>query len=232
MNQRPATTNQTLRTKRDKRQSRFAKINATWKQLRPDLRGADELREARLEFAEQVLGCGPIGSFSDLTIPELDRVIAAMMKSAQASLPGDRGQVTGDRVTRGNFGLSPVTSNLSPSVVHLASKEEVWAIEQVLGYLGWTEEGRRGFFQKNFRRPSAHMLKPRQAKSAISILLSIAASKDIKKREGENTKVSRGMMRAEMPALKKRIGIDAAARARGSRIEDRESRIEGSTGNI
>ena len=61
------------------------------------------------------------------------------------------------------------------------------------------------------------MLKPRQARSAITILLSIAASRDIKKRDGAETKVSRGMMRAEMPSLKARIGI-------GRR--DRELRIE------
>lgn len=205
-------------TKRDKRQSRFAKINATWKQLRPDLRTAEDLRQGRLEFAEAVLGCGPIGSFSDLTIPELDRVIAAMVRG-QLRLPtGDRGPQTefNQRLDRRPPGDGPAgpPSAVSGQVVHLASAEEVWAIEQVLNYLGWSEEGRRGFFQKNFRRPSAHMLKPRQAKSAISILLSIAASKDIKRREGENTKVSRGMMRAEMPALKRRIGIDRAALTR------------------
>jgi hypothetical protein len=209
---------QSAQSKKEARRARYAAINATWKQLRPDLRhSAVELREARLDYAAAVNGIAPIGSLADLTIHQLDRVIEAMKRDLQQ--PAWPVQSSEFSVQRSRF----ATRNSEPgtqdgAVVHLATEEEAWAVEQVLDYLGWSDEGRQGFLRKNFRRATPQMLTHRQAKSAITVLLTIAASRDIKKREGETAaaigpeaspiKVSRLMIRAEMPSLKKRIGID------------------------
>lgn len=214
-------------SKKEARRARYAAINATWKKMRPDLHhSAEELREARLEFAAQVLGIPPIGSLGDLTIPQLDRVIEAMKKSYQQPSLGVgiiAGSKAGLRLV-GSDVKSTACGVISPNpqfptpaeVIHLASDEQVWAIEQVLSYLqtvwGWSKEGCSGFLRKNYRRESAHMLSPRQAGGAMTILLTIAAKKEITRRLGNDVKVSRAMIRCEMPSLKQRIGIDRAAK--------------------
>ena len=51
------------------------------------------------------------------------------------------------------------------------------------------------------------MLSPQQAQSALMLLLNIAAARDIRSRGGV-TRVTRGMIRVEIPTLKARLGID------------------------
>lgn len=186
------------------RRKLLASINIIWKELRRDLHHSpSELREARLDFASAELKIPTIGSFSELTNYQLGKVLEAMQREkAQPRLAGCNVQT---------FQPAQQQANIQPSqadVTHLASDQQVWAIGRIFRYLGWSEKGREEFFKRNFRRNTPKMLTPKQAASAINILLGIAAARDIKARKGKQIKVSDGMKRAEIPALKYRIGID------------------------
>jgi hypothetical protein len=195
--------------RKEQRRKLLASINITWKELRNDLHNSPkELREARLDFASAELRIPPIGSFSELTSYQLGKVLEAMQREkTQPRLAGcnvQRIQPTSQASTSSPKGAAVVD--------HLASNEQTWAIGKILSYLRWGEKGREGFFQRNFRRNNQRMLTPKQAGSAIRILLGIAAARDIKARyaaKGIAIKVSEEMKRAELPALKYRIGIDA-----------------------
>ncbi|MEK6323589.1 MAG: hypothetical protein AABN33_18265 [Acidobacteriota bacterium] len=204
-------------------QRRMIAIIATWKKLRPDLaHDQEDLRASRLEFAASVLGIPPIDSLTELTAGQLGRVLDKLrevqgfgfrVQGSAGTVESSRVQGSAGTVESSRFNQKPRTRNPEPhgrrgaAVVHLASNSQVWAIEKILDYLGWSEGGRAGFFRKNFKGAPARMLKTRQANSAITILLTMAASRDIKARRGEETKVSREMATKEMPELKKRIGL-------------------------
>jgi hypothetical protein len=186
----------------------LAAINITWKEIRPDLGSADELREARLDFAATELRIPPIGSYSELSNSQLSKVLSAMQRErAQPSLAGcnvrriQPAQEVADQVSRGT----------PAEVVHLASLEQTWAINRVFKYLAWTETGCEAFLRRNFQRNNVRTLTPKQARSALTILLHIAASRDIKARaakERRSITVTKPMKLAEIPAIKRKLGID------------------------
>src|SRR5262245_33409733 len=78
-----------------KRHRMLGKIHIEFPKLRPDLRhSTEELREARLQFCEQVLGLRkPLASMRRLNDKQLGRVIEAMKTlrgrmTTQPALPG------------------------------------------------------------------------------------------------------------------------------------------------
>jgi hypothetical protein len=111
---------------------------------------------------------------------------------------------------------------------HLATTPQVEVIEKLFVYLGSSPSWIEKFLEGKFKRKSSRMLTPAQANSCTMILFNIAASRDIKqhlhwqRRTGEEDeiKVTREMIRQEIPALKRRLGIDQKAEVRGQRSED------------
>ncbi|HKQ06628.1 MAG TPA: hypothetical protein VJ464_15955 [Blastocatellia bacterium] len=192
---------------KERRRKMYAKISLDWKQMRPDLHhGSQEARDALHDFASAELRLPPIASLRELTIPQLKKLIEAMQREiAQPQIAGLNLTAFAVQVP-----ATQAAAQAAPGeVVHLCSNEQAWAIGRVFSYLGWTDAGREAFLKRNFRRTNQRMLTVRQAGSAIRILLNIAASGDIKLRKGKDFKVPAWMIRAEIPALKRRIGLEA-----------------------
>jgi len=203
------------RTKKDARAGTIAAIHITWKKLRPDLRhDKDELRESRLAFMSQVLK-REVTSSRDLTLRKLGKVLDAMRELERAPLlPG--ALLAPERRSEAVAGLG--------EVVHLATEFQVVALNKIFDHLRWSLEAIEGFLFKRFKTKSHRMLTPDQANKLTMILLTIAASRDIKNRT-KVERVSRAMVRAEIPALKRRLEIDQKP-ADDARPEDEDYQEE------
>jgi hypothetical protein len=142
----------------------------------------------------------PIASSRDLTDKQLGRVLDRMRElESQPELPGSQ---TIHAVAGPSAGLSE-----EAEIAHLATGAQVATIEKLLGSLGWSADARQRFLQRRFKRTSPRLLSPPQANSLTMILFNIAAAKAIRERATVE-RVSRTMIRAEIPQLKRRLGID------------------------
>src|SRR6185503_18598018 len=164
-----------------------------------DLEG-EELRDARLEFATTALSLRkPLTSLSKLSPTQLGRILDEMRRHERApALPGMPAVRTGsgsDRVEE------------SAEIVHLATGAQVQAIEKLRKYLGWSAIGLNAFIGDKFKGRTVNFLTPAEANSCQMILFTIAARKRIKDR-GFKGKISRSLTQAEIPALKRELGID------------------------
>jgi hypothetical protein len=195
------------RSKKDARAATIAAIHITWSKIRRDLRGdKEELRDSRLQFMARVLN-REVTTSRGLSQAKLGKVLDAMRALESAPLlPG--GAPTVDP--------QPSIANVPAEVHHLATESQVATIDKLFGCMGWSPEAIASFTEKRFKRKSPRLITPKQANSLTMILMNIAASRDIKRRWREETgreveHVSREMIRAEIPALKRRLGIDQKA---------------------
>jgi hypothetical protein len=193
--------------KKQVRNRTYGKIHTIWGNLRPDLRkGSADYKEALYMFAEAELKKPQIGSFTELTQAELGDLIAALEREHRQ--PALYTSESSGNVTRLQSKHSPASSTSQPSepVEHLASLNQRFAIARLFGYLGWGDYGREQFLQSKFRCKRIEMLLQKQAHNCIRILLNCAASK-YWKAQGKTT-VSKPMISAAIPRIKKEIGID------------------------
>jgi hypothetical protein len=197
------------------RNKMYGKLHALWSWLRPDLaKGSTDYKEALYLFAEGELKIGHIGSFTNLTDKQLGKVIEALEREAgqprlyrtvqsQESGVGSPGQVL-----QGNFGSKAqgtrILNDDSP-VEHLASEQQRWAINQVFGYLGWSDDFKAGFVKARFRTDKIEMLRNKEAHSLLAILLQCAGSK-YWRRQGKD-KVSKPMVTSGAREVKKILKI-------------------------
>lgn len=190
------------KAKKDARAGTIAAIHITWSKIRRDLKGdKDELRESRLQFMSQVLK-RDVKSSRDLSQAKLGKVLDAMRDLERSpTLPGGVPTVDRRQMTDGQ------PSSVAGQVHHLATEAQVAVIDKLFLHLGWRLESIEAFLSKRFKTKSQRMLTPAQANSLTFILLRIAASHDIKDRT-KVERVSNAMIRAEIPALKRRLGID------------------------
>ena len=212
-------------------------IHATWRKICP-LDG-EELRDARIAFASKVLGLRkPLKSTSTLSSAQLGRILDAMRAMERApELPG---------VTV-RAGLVPArsratTADAGAAIVHLATAAQVTTLEKLRVHLGWSATGFQAFIVDKFEgKHSPSLLTPAQASSCTMILLTIAARNRLKNR-GFNGKISRQLIRAEIPALKRALEIDVRAsrpntrhpkptRRRDEAREDYERALKGAAFN-
>jgi hypothetical protein len=177
----------------------IAAIQITWKQIRLDLHGDEEaLRAERLAFITDALKLKrPVESLRDLSTPQLARVLDAMRRfQSQPRLEGYAPPVKAE----------PAREEAGANVVHLASAEQVFTINNLLTHLDWTREYQEDFLHRRFGRKNPAHMRPPQAQSLTRILLNIACTRELKKRGVK--KVSRAMIREEIPYLKASLGID------------------------
>ncbi len=185
------------------RNKMLAAIHVTWHRLRPDLHhDKDVERDERLAFIADTLRLKrPVSSMRSLTVQQLGRVLDALRRfEAQPHLVGYAPPVKPQPAQTG-----------AADVVHLATTEQRFFIDRLFVFLNWTDEFREDFTFRKFRRRRAALLSTAQAHSLIRILLNVACSRVLKERGHD--KVSREMIRAEIPALKARLGVDRAAGA-------------------
>lgn len=195
----------------DGRRRMLGFIHGNFAKMRPDLRHDTEgLRVARLLFATQVLKLrAPLVSMKRLNETQLGRVIDAMRREMNnPQLPGTN--VTPLPVAKVTLetGTSCKAEDMG-QVIHLAGNEQVWAIERILDHLNWGDKGREAFFTNNFRVKSPKQLKHSQANAAMTILLRIAISREIKDEKGKDFKVTQGMISANTKSFKLKLGISS-----------------------
>jgi hypothetical protein len=190
------------REERSARSRMIAAIQITWKKIRPDLNNPEELREQRLEFMAGVLRKKQIKSSRDCTTRQLGLVLDAMREfERQPEIPG----------LQSIHATAPRSVNDSATgegdIHHLATAAQVATIDKLFLHLNWSAEATEGFVKKRYQRSSHCLITPKQANSLTMILLNIAASRAIKDRTNVK-RVSRAMVHAEIPSLKRRLGID------------------------
>jgi hypothetical protein len=186
----------------------IAAIQILWKQMRPDLFDKDELRDERLAWIERFLQLRrPLASITDLSdkqlgvvLEEMRRMTGTVPKQTIAAPLTDTNVVQFPNVRRQQ--AQPAESE----TVHLAGEQQIFTINKLVGFIGWSEEGFRDFLFQKFRRRSPRLLKFKECNSLMMILLNIAADKDL--RAQGKAKISRAMTAKHIPEIKRRLEID------------------------
>lgn len=176
----------------------LAAVHVLWHKLRPDLHhDKDQERDERIAFINDVLNLRrPVSSMRSLSDAQLGRVLDELRRrEMQPTLAGYTPPVKPASV-------QPAVAE----VIHLATAEQIFAVDKLFGYLSWTDEFREDFVERRFKRRRVSALTTGRAHALIRILLNVACSRDLKV-VGAG-KVSREMIRAEIPKLKARLGID------------------------
>lgn len=175
----------------------LAAVNIKWAKLRPDLRNdRKDLHDELCSFITDKLRLKePLGSLRSLSDRQLERVLD-VLSDLESQPPLPHSEATAAAAEREGA-----------TVIHLASAEQSHTINKILDHLGWSQQARENFIKQRYRRTSPAMLAPKQANGLTMILLAIAAARALKDRGGVS-RVSRAMIRAEIPALKARLGID------------------------
>lgn len=184
------------------RNSAYAAINILWLQMRHDLRfeSKDVIRDERMTWIAGFLGLKKLDSTKDLSDRQIGFVLEEMRRLT--------GQASKQQKAPQNSEISnnPINSAKPADVIHLASEEQVFTINKLVGAIGWSEEGFRDFLFRKFRRRSPQMLTFKNATALTMILLNIAADKEL--RAQGKTKISRKMTAVYIPVLKRKLGID------------------------
>jgi hypothetical protein len=213
--------------RRSVRDKTIAAIHIVWSKIRRDLKGdKEELRASRLAFMSQVLN-KDVKSSRDVSDAKLGKVLDRMRELERA--PGLFGVSSSEfKVQSSEHQTRNLELETKPAgeaeIVHLATDAQAGAIVKIFNYLKWSPEAREKFVDQRFQRTSPRLLTPKDANSLTMILLTIAAARDIKQQWKQETgrdveRVSRQMIRAEIPALKRRLDIDQQQKAGGSRQE-------------
>ncbi len=200
---------QTVGPRKNVRKAMLARINIEFPKTRPDLRHSpDEVKEALYDLCTAALNKKErVTSLRKLTDKELGRVIEAIKDCLrQPQLPNSNVVKISQR--RGlSCGIEQMgTAETEAEIIHLSGEEQVWAINQVFGFLKWGKEAREGFMRRRFNRTSPSMLSPADANSLLYILMRIAARKILTDEEGFK-KPNQQQIASRIPAVKQQLGI-------------------------
>lgn len=192
----------------ESRRSAYGKINILWKQMRPDLHfeTKDIVREERLAWIASFLGLKRLESTTTLTDGQIGKVLDEMQKmSGQASIKTQKSNTKFQNNVI--FGNPEKVSSNGADVIHLTSKEQLFTLEKLETYLGWTAERREKYLKPRFKAVSFQMLKFAQANALMIQMLNIAAHKDLKNKHGRDAKITRQMTAKYIPGLKRKLQI-------------------------
>lgn len=166
----------------------------------------DEQRAARLADITRILNLSrPCESITDLT----DKQLGLLLDDLRAGQTSPSSTV---KNPKNRFAARPravVTEPLpvgGAEIIHLASKEQVFTLEKIVGFIGWKDEQRDEFLLKRYRNAKFAMLTHGKANSAINILLRIAAQKDLKAL-GKTT-CTTAEINAHINVIKSKLTID------------------------
>ena len=198
------------------RKKMIAKIHIQYPRLRPDLRHStrEEMRESRLHYCSVVLGLrAPLESLKRLDDRQLGKVLDAIeAEMRQGVLAGCNvhrllPKETAQAPDAGEGASNQVRAGEEAEIHHLAGAEQVWAINKLLSYLGWSKQGREEFIGKRYNRTNPRLLSPGDANSLMATLIYIASHHDLKKVYGEKAKIPKPEIVANIPAIKRKLGI-------------------------
>lgn len=191
----------------ESRNKAYAAINISWKKMRPDMAFADkdEIRDQRLAWMAQFLGLKSLDSTKDLSDNQIGLVLEEMRRMTGEAKPASpaRPYFKGKALP---FGVVESTPSSGAEIIHLASNEQIYVLEKLEAYIGWTTEQRENYLQPRFKRRNFRTLIFKQATALTMQMLNIAAHKDLKAQGKE--KISRAQTAKQIPILKKKLGID------------------------
>lgn len=230
-NQSKAPSSRRTPKKTDVRKETLKALNATWRKICP-LEG-EELRDARLAFATRALSLRkPLTSMGKLSPAQLGRILDEMRRHERApALPGI--PLTEKQKAVNGVGISSVSSVVETAEIHhLATDAQVDAIGKLFAFLKWSPSFCEGFIAKRFNgRTTARLLSPSDANALTNILFNTAAHRRIKsvyeQLNVECPKISRVRIRAEIPALKRELGIDQRKVTTEDTEDDYEKAVSG-----
>ena len=187
------------------RQKMIAAVNIEYKSFNPYVEDKETHRAARLDFVSRILNLRrPCKSITDLSDKQLGLVLDELRLQN-----GQQASKTPESNTDLRF--SQKSKNPVPEggaeVVHLASEEQVFTINKLVSFIGWSEEHFREFLFKKCRRRSPRMLTFKKANGLTMILLNIAADKDLIA-SGAVRPISRAQIAEHIQIVKKKLQID------------------------
>lgn len=193
------------------RNKAYAAINILWNQMRPDLRfeNKDAIREERLSWIADFLDLKKLASTTKLSDQQIGRVLEEMKR--MTGQPVQTPQVAPKPKPTGKYGIVGVINNSSSGeseFIHCTTPEQLYTLEKLETYIGWTKEWRERYLKPRFKRTSFKALEVTQANALMMQMLAIAAQKDLKLIIGNGKPISRDQIRKYIPTLKKKLGID------------------------
>lgn len=196
----------------ESRRSAYAAININWLQMRPDLRfeSKEFIRDERLAWMTNFLQLrSPLASTVELSDKQLGLILEERRRMTgtrpKAEQPAARPSDT-NVVQLADYKKPATDESTGADIAHLAGEAQIYTINKIVGFIGWSEEGFRDFLFKKFRRRSPRMLNFKDANSLTMILLTIAADKEL--RAHGKRKITRQMTAEYIPVLKRKLEID------------------------
>lgn len=187
------------------RHAAYAAINITWQQMRPDLKfeAKEIVREEMLAWCASFLALKKLDSIKDLSDGQIGRVLDEMKR-----MTGQQPQPKPDQ-------KSPFTSRCGKlraveppgtgaEIIHLTSEEQLFTLQKLETFIGWTAERRENYLQPRFQRKNFQMLTFKQANTLMMQMLNIAAHKDLKA-QGKPT--GRAATAKHIKIIKKKLQI-------------------------
>ena len=152
--------------------------------------GAESSRQARLQRISAIVG-RPVHSSKELNWREANRVIERLLQE----LDGRR--ASGEAAPEG-----------SPEA--MLSSAQLWKIQQVAQYLGWSQAGAWGRRLTGFLHSKFHVERPEnlthdQAWRAIEALCAVGARERIQRRKGKRYSIGREELSQEVAILKQEL---------------------------
>lgn len=193
---------------RQSRNNAYAAININWQQMRPDLRfePADVIRDERLAWIANFLGLKKLDSTTELSDKQIGLLLDEMRRMTGRAPKQTAAPLTDTNVVQFPNQQRRTTELGDAEVVHLAGEAQIFTINKIVGFIGWSEEHFREFLFNRFRRRSPRLLKFKECNSLMMILINIAADKDL--RALGKAKISRAMTAAHIPEIKRKLEID------------------------
>ncbi|MBI1956509.1 MAG: DUF1018 domain-containing protein [Acidobacteria bacterium] len=166
--------------------------------------GAESSRQARLQRLSAIVG-RPVHSAKELNWREANRVIERLLQE----LGGKRHIYCVSHAAGEETPLAAVGAT-EGSLEAMLSSAQLWKIQQVAQYLGWSQAGAWGNRLTGFLHAKFHVERPEnlthdQAWRAIEALCAVGARERIQRRKGKGHSVGREELRQEITLLKQEL---------------------------
>ena len=193
----------------ESRRASYAAININWLQMRPDLRfeSKEIIREERLAWITSLLDLArPLSSLTKLTDGQIGIVMDEMrrMTGTKSEPKPKPPQTRGNVVQLSDYKKNTPKVKSEAEIKHLTSEEQLFTLEKLETYIGWTTQQRENYLRPRFGPANFQMLTFQQANALMIQLLNIAAHKDLK---AMGKKTGRTENAKYIPTLKKKLGV-------------------------
>ena len=187
----------------------YAAINILWGRMRPDLHSESKeiVRDERLAWITSFLQLArPLSSTTKLTDGQIGLLLGEMRRMSGTKSGTKPKHLTDTNVVQiADYKKSSATNKKSDAeIIHLAGDAQIYTLEKLETYIGWTAEQRENYLKPRFGAGNFRMLQFKQANALMMQMLNIAAHKDLK---ATGKKTGRAENAKYIPVLKKKLQI-------------------------